>query len=134
MRVERRCGERLLWSAREGEVGVGACARGGGRRPVLAALGGRRARACGTEQKGGEGEGRREEKEKEKKRKNGKREEKKRKRKREGEREGERARDSLGGDRGVDRGCMCTRVGRAWRGGRRYATHGTGKREERNND
>ena len=91
-----------------------------------------RARACGTEQKGGEGEGRREEKEKEKKRKNGKREEKKRKRKR--ERERERERDSLGGDRGVDRGCTRTRVGRAWRGGRRYAMRGTGKREERDSD
>ena len=47
---------------------------------------------------------------------------------------GKRERDMLGGDRGVDRGCTRTRVGRAWRGGRRYATRGTGKREERDSD
>ena len=40
----------------------------------------------------------------------------------------------LGGDRGVDRGCTRTCVGRAWRGGRRYAMRGTGKREERDSD
>ena len=46
----------------------------------------------------------------------------------------ERERDMLGGDRGVDRGCTRTRVGRAWRGGRRYAMRGIGKREELDSD
>ena len=95
------------------------------------------ARACGIEQKGErekEGERRKKKKRKGKLEKKGGEKEKKKKKKRRRERERERARDSLGGDRGVDRGCTRTRVGRAWRGGRRYATRGTGKREERDSD
>ena len=50
---------------------------------------------------------------------------------------GERVSEREGGiraDRGADRDCTRTRVGRAWRGGRWFVTRGTGKREDCNRD
>ena len=103
-----------------------------GREPGAAgASAGSRGRACAAEQRSGAcGSGAEERKEREKEKKIGK--EKKKWGKREkGKRERERERDMLGGDRGVDRGCTRTRVGRAWRGGRRYAMRGTGGTRQR---
>ena len=75
---------------------------------------------------------------KEKKRKGkGEMEMEKRKRKRKRKRrkrERERERGGIRADRGADRDCTRTRVGRAWRGGRWFVTRGTGKREGRNRD
>ena len=54
---------------------------------------------------------------------------KKKKEEREGEREG-----GIRADRGAERDCTRTRIGRAWRGGRWFVTRGTGKREGRDSD
>ena len=78
-----------------------------------------------------EREGRRRRRKKKKKMENRKEKRKREKTEREREREGE---IRAGADRGVDRGCTRTRVGRAWRGGRWFVTCGTGKREGRDRD
>ena len=73
-------------------------------------------------------EGEREGKEEEGKKRKWKMEKRKEKKEKEGERERERE-GGIRADRGADRDCSRTRVGRAWRGGRWFVTRGTEKKE-----
>ena len=78
-------------------------------------------------------EGEREGKEEEGKKRKWKMEKRKEKKEKEGERERERE-GGICADRGADRDCSRTRVGRAWRGDRWFVTRGTGKRVGRDRD
>ena len=82
---------------------------------------------------GGRQRARRKEREKgrrrrKKRKENGKIGKEKRKKGKEGEREREREREGgIRADRGADRDCSRTRIGRAWHGGRWFVTRGTEK-------